>query len=117
MTSKRRSRSSNQTSKAQSRAGSELGDSAAEHRVEKARLDKARLDASAAEIRTPIDAELSKLAVEEEEATYKEMQADLAGKKAAFASELRIVEIDKELQERHGIATSTIFSPSRCAPH
>ena len=70
-------------------------------RVVKARLDKAQLDASAGEIRTPIDAELAKLAVEEAEATYKELQADLDGKKIAFAAELRIVEIDKELQVRH----------------
>jgi len=70
-------------------------------RVLKSRLDKAKLDASASEIRTVIDAELAKLAVDEAEATYKEAQADLAGKKTADASELRIMEIDKELQVRH----------------
>jgi hypothetical protein len=70
-------------------------------RVLKSRLDKAKLDASASEIRTVIDAELIKLSVEEAEATYKEAVADLAGRKAADLSQLRILEIDKELQVRH----------------
>ena len=70
-------------------------------RVLKSRVDKAKLDASVSEIRTIIDAELIKLTVEEAEATHKQAQSDLAGKKIAFASELRVIEIDKELQVRH----------------
>src|SRR5438874_2274321 len=58
-------------------------------RVAKAAVDKAKLDASAAEIRTQIDAELVKLSVEEAEATYKEQSANLAIKKAADAADLR----------------------------
>src|SRR5439155_26534425 len=69
--------------------------------VAKAKVDKAKLDASAAEVRTAIDAELVKLAVEEAEATYKEQLTDLATKKASDAADLRVMEIDSELQVRH----------------
>jgi HlyD family secretion protein len=70
-------------------------------RVAKSRLDKARLDASAAEIRTIIDAELVKLAVEESEATYKEQLADLSIRKESDQSDLRQMELDRELRVRH----------------
>jgi hypothetical protein len=70
-------------------------------RVAKATLDKAKLDASAAEIRTQIDAELVKLSVEEAEATYKQQLTNLTTKKASDAADLRIMEIDRELQTRH----------------
>jgi multidrug efflux pump subunit AcrA (membrane-fusion protein) len=70
-------------------------------RVAKAAGDKARLDASAAEIRTPIDAELVKLNVEEAEATYKEQLTDLATWKASDTADMRFMELDRELQVRH----------------
>jgi hypothetical protein len=70
-------------------------------RVAKSRLDKARLDASAAEIRTPIDAELVKLSVEESEATYKEQLADLSIRKSSDEADLRQMELDRELRVRH----------------
>ena len=70
-------------------------------RVAKARLDKARLDASAAEIRTPIDAELIKLNVEESAAAYQAQVTDLPLYQSLNALDLRIIELDRELQVRH----------------
>jgi multidrug efflux pump subunit AcrA (membrane-fusion protein) len=70
-------------------------------RVAKAQLEQARLDNSAAEVRTTIDQELLKLAVEEAEARYKQLQADLALKQAAHKSELRILEITRDRHALH----------------
>jgi len=70
-------------------------------KVAKARLDRAKLDASAAEIRTVVDAELLKLSVEESEATYRELLADVPLMKSSDAMQLRIMEIDKQLQVSH----------------
>lgn len=70
-------------------------------RVAKADWDKAKLDASAAEIRTPIDAEILKLSVEEAAATYKEKLADLPRQKISNASEIRVLELTKERHTRH----------------
>ena len=70
-------------------------------RVAKANLEKAKLDLSAAEVRTPVDAEILKLAAEEAEATYKEKLTDLPVQKIAYASELRILELTKERHTRH----------------
>jgi HlyD family secretion protein len=70
-------------------------------RVSKSRLDKAKLDASAAEIRTVIDAELVKLSVEESDAMYKEQLADLPMRKIGDDADLRQMELDRELRVRH----------------
>jgi hypothetical protein len=70
-------------------------------RVAKSELDKARLDASASEIRTPVDQELIRLAVEEAEARYKQLSADLASQRAVHQAELRILELTNERHSRH----------------
>jgi multidrug efflux pump subunit AcrA (membrane-fusion protein) len=70
-------------------------------RVAKANLEKAKLDLSASEVRTPVDAEILKLALEEAEATYKEKLTDLPIQKSSFGSELRILELTKERHVRH----------------
>src|SRR5580704_4959138 len=70
-------------------------------RVAKSDLEKAKLDAGAAEIRTPIDAEILKLSVEEAEATYKEKQADLPRQKISNLAELRILDLTKTRHTRH----------------
>lgn len=70
-------------------------------RVVKSDLDKSRLDMKALEIRTGIDQELLKLAVEENTARYKEAQADLTHKKDSQRAELRILEITAIRQQRH----------------
>jgi multidrug efflux pump subunit AcrA (membrane-fusion protein) len=70
-------------------------------RVAKADLDKAKLDLGAAEIRASIDQEILKLAVEEAEATYKELLGDVDQKKAIQAAELKILDITRKRQEVH----------------
>src|SRR5579859_6626831 len=70
-------------------------------RVAKANLEKAKLDLSAAEVRTPVDAEILKLAAEEAEATYKEKLVDLPTQKISDGAELRILELTKERHVRH----------------
>ncbi len=70
-------------------------------RVAKSELDKARLDASASEIRTVVDRELIKLAVEEAEARYKQLQADLSSQRIVHDAELKILEITRQRQVRH----------------
>jgi multidrug efflux pump subunit AcrA (membrane-fusion protein) len=70
-------------------------------RVAKANLEKAKLDLSAAEVRTPVDAEILKLAAEEAEATYKEKLTDLPIQKISFGAELRILELTKDRHVRH----------------
>jgi multidrug resistance efflux pump len=70
-------------------------------RVAKAEFDKAKLEAGAAEVRTVLDQELLKLAVDEYQARYKQVQADLEPKKQAHKAELRILGITSERQDRH----------------
>jgi HlyD family secretion protein len=70
-------------------------------RVAKADLEKAKLDASAAEVRTPVDAEILKLAAEEAEATYKEKLTDLPKQKLSDAAELRILELTRDRHVSH----------------
>jgi HlyD family secretion protein len=86
-------------------------------RVAKSDLEKAKLDAGAAEIRTPIDAEILKLSVEEAEATYKEKLADLPTQKISDAADLRILDLTKSRHTRHrdrhtiDVARFTIHAP------
>lgn len=70
-------------------------------RIAKADLDQAKLDYSAAEVRTAIDQELLRLYVEEAEARYKQLQADLAFKQAVHKAELRILEITRDRHILH----------------
>lgn len=68
-------------------------------RVAKSELDKARLDAQASEIRTDVDRELLKLSVEEYDARYKELLADLKQKEASQKAEMRIAELTLQMQQ------------------
>ncbi len=70
-------------------------------RVAKAEVDKARLDMQAAEVKTDIERELLKLAVDESEGAYKELQRDLANRKAAEKAVLRMLEITAQRQKVH----------------
>ncbi len=70
-------------------------------RVAKADLDKMKLEAAASEIRTSIDQELLRLAVEESEARFKQLQADEKQKRIAHAAELRILDIARERHVNH----------------
>lgn len=70
-------------------------------RSAKADVESAKLDAGASEVRTPVDAEILKLSVEEAEATYKEKQADLAKYKISNAAEIRVLELTKIRHVRH----------------
>ncbi len=70
-------------------------------RQAKADVDKAKLDLGAAEIRAAIDQEILKLAVEEAEATYRQLQADVAEKAKVYDAELKILDITRQRQQRH----------------
>jgi RND family efflux transporter MFP subunit len=70
-------------------------------RVARADRDKTKLDLSAGEVRTDIERELLKLNADEAEAAYKQLQGDMANKKAADAAELRILEIAVKQQRIH----------------
>lgn len=70
-------------------------------RVAKADRDKTKLDLSAAEVKTEVERELLKLAADESEAAYKEMQGDLANKKAADRAELRVLQLTVRKQQIH----------------
>lgn len=70
-------------------------------RQAKSDWDKAKLDEGASEIRMPIDAEVLKLATEEAEARYKELQGDLKTKQESYRAELRILDITRERHLRH----------------
>jgi hypothetical protein len=70
-------------------------------RIAKANLDKARLDAKASEIRTSIDQELLKLAEQEADAQYKQIQKDIVNTKERMRAEIRILELTLDRQVRH----------------
>jgi len=65
-------------------------------RVAKADLDKARLDLKTAEIRSSIDAEKMKLAVEEAEARYKQMAAEAPLMEVSQKAEIRALEYKRD---------------------
>jgi len=69
-------------------------------RESKAQLDSIKLDAAAAEIRTPIDAEELKLSAEEAAATYQEQLKDLDVRRVGDAADLRSAEISQEISVR-----------------
>jgi len=70
-------------------------------RTAQAALDKARLDAKATEVRPEIQQLLDRLAVEEAEANYKQLQGDIATTKERFRAELRILDITLQRQTIH----------------
>ncbi len=77
-------------------------------RAARADMEKAQLDLKTAEVRSSIDAEKLKLAVEEASARYKQLQADAPLLEASQAAEIRALEykrdrqrIDKQRAERN----------------
>lgn len=70
-------------------------------RVAKAAVDKAALDFRTLEVRTDIDRELLRLALEEAEAAYKEMLSEVALKEQSLAADLRNAEISMKKEELH----------------
>lgn len=70
-------------------------------RVAKSTLDKAKLEASSGEVRTPIEQELLKLAVDEAQAAYDELKSDLVHKQASQKSELAVLNYTLERHVRH----------------
>jgi len=65
-------------------------------RVAKATWDKAKIEFAAAEVRSEVERELLKLAMEEAEAKYKQQLADVKQKQSAHAAEVKILEITAE---------------------
>lgn len=70
-------------------------------RLTKAQLDKARLDYSAAEVRTDVERELLKLALEEAEAQHKQNEAAGPYRKIIQAAEIKILGFTRERHVRH----------------
>ena len=70
-------------------------------RVAKSTLEKAKLDASAGEVRTSIDQELLKLAVDEAQAAFDELRTDLTFKQASQKAELAVLAYTLERHVRH----------------
>lgn len=70
-------------------------------RQAKAAVDKAALDYKTLDVRTDIDRELLRLALEEAEAAYKEMQAEVALTEQSLAADLRNAEISMKMEELH----------------
>jgi HlyD family secretion protein len=70
-------------------------------RVARAERDKTRLDLQAAEVKTEIERELLKLAADEAQAADTQLQADVARKRAADRSEIRILEITAQRHKIH----------------
>jgi HlyD family secretion protein len=70
-------------------------------RQAKAAVDKAALDYKTLDVRTDIDRELLRLALEEAEAAYKEMQSEVALTEQSLAADLRNAEIGMKMEELH----------------
>lgn len=70
-------------------------------RVAKAAVDKAALDYKTLEVRTDIDRELLRLALEEAQAAYKEMLAEVSLREQSLAADLRDAEISMKMEELH----------------
>lgn len=65
-------------------------------RVAKATWDKAKIEFQAGEVRTDVERELLKLAMEEAEAKYKQQLADVKQKLAVHTAEVKILELTAE---------------------
>jgi len=70
-------------------------------RVAKAAVDKAALDYKTLDVRTDIDRELLKLALEEAQAAYKEMLQEVELTRQSLAADLRAAEIAMKMEELH----------------
>jgi multidrug resistance efflux pump len=70
-------------------------------RQAKADLDKAQLDYNASETLTDIQRQLLKLTLDESQVRYKQLQADIADKKASHAAEIKILEYTLLRHTRH----------------
>ncbi|MBL8232590.1 MAG: HlyD family efflux transporter periplasmic adaptor subunit [Bryobacterales bacterium] len=86
-------------------------------RVAKANVEKARLEVGAMEVRTDVERELLKLALEESEARYRQAQLDTPEKKTVYGAEIKILGFTKERHVRHinrhlnDVKSYTIVSP------
>lgn len=70
-------------------------------RVSKATLDKARLDLRTLEVRSAITAQTMRLAADEAEAAYKQLQTELPLLEQSQAADLRNVQIAEEMERLH----------------
>lgn len=77
----------------------DMGNLEQQLRVAQASLDKARLDFRTTTIRTSIDRELLQLSVDEAQAAYKELQADVPHKRVSQRADLRNLEISRDMQK------------------
>ena len=88
-------------------------------RIAKAQMEKTKLDAGAAPIRSDIDREELRLGVEEAEATYRQVQQDLATTEAQQRAEIRILELTRDRHAHHrdrhvvDITRFTVHAPMR----
>lgn len=67
--------------------------------VAQASLDKAKLDFRTTAIRTSIDRELLQLSVDEAQAAYRELQADIPRTRISQRADLRNLEISRDMQK------------------
>jgi multidrug efflux pump subunit AcrA (membrane-fusion protein) len=70
-------------------------------RVAKSTFDKYGLEYKATETQTEIQRQLAKLSLDEAEAAHKQLQADLAQKKATYDAELKILDITLKRHIQH----------------
>jgi HlyD family secretion protein len=82
----------NDVAKRKAEQSVEMGQLEQTLRIAKSQWDKARLDAQPAPVRTEIERELMKLAVDEAESRYQQQIKDLEEKKASHLAEIRILE-------------------------
>jgi HlyD family secretion protein len=88
-------------------------------RVAQAQVTKAGLDNQAAEVRTDVEREILKLALEEAQAKHKQSELDLPLKKIVHDSELRILGFTIDRHQRHiekdtiQLKSYAIYSPMK----
>ena len=88
-------------------------------RVAQAQVNKARLDNQASEVRTDVEREILKLALEEAQAKHKQSELDLPLKKIVHDSELKILGFTIDRHQRHidkdliQLKSYSIFSPMK----
>lgn len=70
-------------------------------KVAKAEWEKAKLDYSAAEVRTDIERQLLRLALDEAEAKYRQSEKDLEFRREAQKAELGILDLTRKRHVRH----------------
>lgn len=79
----------------------ELGNLGQSIRATKASLDKAKLDYRTRDVRTEVDKELLKLAVDEAEAVYNNVNKSLSITQAKFSSQMRYYDLERLQQVSH----------------